>query len=194
MTKLKTTLGVTAGIFNETGRKILLRRRKEHDSITSLDYFGCWELPIVAVQEATEKTIPYDYLCRELIRGVKAETGFVISLIPMPAFFTLPFKNDKGEYDLLLITTLSFREVIRQEETQNELRFVDVDELNELALEYSPAKKGEKGELLQEGKGLLSGFGKRQHLAALKVMERLCPSEDQGIARKTLFRIQADWK
>ena len=191
MAKMKTTVGVTAGIFNKKG-DLLLIKRKRHDSITGIDYYGCLELPIVAVQTKKRKPIPYDYLCRELVRGVKEETGIKISVNPMPGFYPVMFKNKKGEYDLAIITP--FCSVLESEPTENEIIYVDLLKLNNLAREYVPAKKDREGRIIESGKGLLSGFGKRQHCMALKVIElKHSNSMYSAEAKRTLREIQKEW-
>jgi len=189
MVKIKTMVGVTVAIFNEEG-KLLWREREEHDSITDKDYYGCWELPVIAVQETEEKSIPYNYLNKQLIEGVKREVGIDISeyLDPMPAFFPVMFKNPKGEYDLAMITSLG---VVKEKPTKGKTIYVSPEEANDLAKEYEPLKKDEEGMILSPGKGLLSGFGYRQHCMTMKAFEVGSPNpqyREEG--EKTLAEIQ----
>lgn len=192
MAKLKATIGVTVGIFDGEGR-LLLRRRKEHDSITDKDYYGCWELPVVAVQETDANIIPYDDLSRELVRGVKVETGFTISVNPMPPFYPVMFKNDKGEYDVAMVTPMCVQ--LEKESTENEIIFVCPFDLYKLATEYVPVKKDKDGRVLQEGRGLVSGLGKRMYCMALKAFETGSSSRAYAKeARLMLIEAQKEWK
>jgi len=193
MAKLKTTVGVTAGIFNEEG-KLLLRRRVEHDSITGIDYSGCWELPVVAVQETEAESISYNYLCQELVRGVKEEVGIEVSVDLMPAFYPVMFKGPQG-YDLAMITLVQKKDWKSVLPLRGEKILVSVQELNDLAKEYIPAKKDKDGCIVEPGRGLLSGFGKRQHCMALKAFEFASPSHlNRKLAKSTLKEIQKGWK
>lgn len=196
MAKLKTTVGVAAGIFNSEG-KLLLRRRVEHDSITGIDYYGCYELPVVAVLETEQESIPYDYLCQELMRGVREELGVIISVDPMPAFYPVMFKGPQG-YDLAMITLILPKDVAVAtpgEDIKGEIIFVLPQELNDLARKYVPAKKDKEGIIIEPGKGLLSGFGKRQHCMAMKAFSIACINRTyQGEAESTLKKIQESWK
>ena len=147
MPKVETSLGVTAGIFDIDGR-ILLVRRKGHTSITGIDYFGCWELPVVAVQKS-EENISYNYLVQELKRGVLKKTGCHIRVDPMPAFYPVIFKNKKtGEYDLAMITIIEAWWTSGATQSDIELIFVDVQDANKLAQEYAPPVKNERGEII----------------------------------------------
>lgn len=192
MAKIKTMVGVTAGIFNKEG-KLLLRRRKEHDSVTDRDYYGCWELPVVAAQDTDERSIPYHYLSLKLAEGVEAEIGIKILVNPMPAFYPVMFKNDKGEYDLAMITSVG---VVKQRPPKDkEVIYVSPQKLNELAEEYAPVKKDKEGKIIQEGRGLLGGKGKRQHCMALKVIETACSDITyRRSAKQTLKDIQEGWR
>lgn len=191
MPKMKTTVGVTVGIFDSEG-KLLLRRRKEHDSITNLDYYGCWELPVVAIQETDAEVIAYDFLCRELVRGVKAETGFEIHVDLMPPFYPVAFKY-KGEYDLAMVTPVC--KILGQEPTENKIIFVDPVQLNTLAWEYAPVKKDAGGRVVEEGKGLVSGYGKRMHCLGLKALAiGSSNSYSRHKAGEFLSEIQKGWK
>ena len=192
MAKVKTTVGVTAGIFNGEG-KLLLRRRTEHDSITGIDYAGNWELPVVAVQETEKESIRYDYLSLELVRGVEAETGFKIILNePMPAFYPVMFKGPQG-YDLAMITVI-VSWFVPQVELKAVTKFVSLDELNQLAREFISLTDAKK-QGLPEAKGLLSGFGKRQHCLALKALSIAPVGEEikRVRAKETLIEIQKNW-
>lgn len=195
MTKLKTTVGVTVGIFNASD-KLLLRKRVEHDSITNTDYAGNWELPVVAVQETTDEIIPYNYLCLELRRGILRELDVLISVNPMPAFYPVMFKGPQG-YDLAMITPLQSKDIRAIEpgrDIKGEKLFVSPHELNDLAKEFISLTEAKK-QGLPEAKGLLSGFGKRQHCMALKVFEVSClNTKYQSEAIQTLLEIQKGWR
>jgi len=189
MAKLQTTIGVGAGIFNSDG-KLLLVRRIDHDSITGTDYAGNWELPIVAIQESGEKTIPYNYLSLELVAGVLRETGLQITVPYMPVLFPVMFKTGDGKYDLLLATLILSKNVIGGE-LKGETLFVSVKELNDLARNFVSLTDAKKQEL-KSATGLLSGFGKRQHCAALRIFA-VKNSANWSLEHETLAQIMEKW-
>lgn len=185
MAKMKTTVGVAAGIFDGPGR-LLLVRRTQHDSVTDTDYYGNWELPITAVQTNKRKPIPYNYLSQELERGTERELGIRIHVDPMPVFYPVAFKNKNG-YDLLLATPIHYKQVEHISGILAQFIFVDVDTLDVLAREFislSDAKKQGFG----EAKGLLSGYGKRQHQVSLKLFSVASSDRDYREQAKDILK------
>jgi hypothetical protein len=172
MAKLKATIGIGVTIVNK-GLKIRLRRRIEHDSIQpGQDYFGCWEAPILALQESQDEKIPYDYLLKGLSEGVMRETGLNISeslnaRSLMPSFFALPFKNNQGDYDLLLAMHIFYDSKKDNQPENGESKWFSFEEFLNLASSYKPPVI-EKGKIVQSGQGLLSGLGRRQDCAVTK--------------------------
>lgn len=181
MEKVKTTVGVYAGILRLSDGKLLLRRRTEIPSIIPGKSFkGNWELPGGGVME-TEK-VPYCHLTNELKREVEEETGISIEVNPMPPMYSVLFKGPEG-YDLALVTPIK----TSLEPTKGETIWVSTEELNKLAREFEPADK----KTGKDGKGIVSGFGKRMHCMALKA---LSTSYEAKLAEETLLEIQKTWR
>lgn len=194
MEKAKVAIGVYAGILNGQG-KILLRRRIGEDSIIPGKSFkGNWELPGGGVMETDEESIPYSYAVKELKREVEEEVGIKIAIIKMPPFYPVMFKGAAG-YDLAIVTPVQQEQISDLIAGQvipaikGDSIFVSTEELNELAREFVPADK-KKG---VEGKGLLSGYGKRMHCMALQVLTESRNADYSRQAVRTLVEIQEGW-
>lgn len=183
MEKIKTTVGVFAGILRQSDGRLLLRRRAEIPSIIPGKSFkGNWELPGGGVMEA--ERVLYHHLVKELEREVKEEIGIPISVDPMPPMHPLLFKGPRG-YDLAMVTPVE----TSLEPTKGETIWVAPKELEQLAREFEPADK----KTGKDGKGIVSGFGKRMHCMALKA---LCFSPDPEHiiqAEEMLKEIQKGW-
>lgn len=195
MEKAKVAVGVYAGILNNGG-KLLLRRRTEIESIIPGKSFkGNWELPGGGIMETKEESIPYNYAVKELKREVEEEVGVGISIGKMPPFYPVMFRGPAG-YDLAVVTP------VQQEQISNliagqvipaikgDSTFVSTEELNELAREFVPADK--KNGI--DGKGLVSGYGKRMHCMALRVLSESRNADCSRQAVRTLVEIQERWK
>ena len=184
MAKASMNLGVYAGILNPKKEgKLLLRRRVEEDSIIPGKSFrGNWELPGGGVME-TEKP-GYDWLVRELKREVEEEVGISIPVDLMPPMYSLFFRGPLGD-DLAQVTPI----IAEVEPAKGETRWVSPTELESLAEEFVPANK--KAGI--EGKGIVSGYGKRMHCMALA---SLCHSPNPKYAKQAtemLREIQEGW-
>lgn len=180
------TVGVFAGIINSSDGRLLLRRRTEEGSILPGQSFrGNWELPGGGVTEGEK--IPYNHLIRELERELVEEIGASPPMEPGPMFFTASFKNPKtGAYDLALVTPILVPE---PRDLTGDTLWVSPGELNQLAKEFVASDKKTGA----DGKGLLSGWGKRMHCMALAA---LCYSPNQGYAKQArdmLAEISATW-
>lgn len=195
MEKAKVAVGVYAGILNNGG-KLLLRRRTEIESIIPGKSFkGNWELPGGGIMETKEESIPYNYAVKELKREVEEEVGVGISIGKMPPFYPVMFRGPAG-YDLAVVTP------VQQEQISNliagqvipaikgDSTFVSTEELNELAREFVSADK--KNGI--DGKGLVSGYGKRMHCMALRVLSESRNADYSRQAVRTLVEIQEGWK
>jgi len=177
------TVGVFAGILRGVDGRLLLRRRVEEGSILPGQSFkGCWELPGGGVQDLEK--ISYAYLSRELERELREELDFRLQLDPMPAFFPAPFKGPKG-YDLALVTPIL---MIETAVFKGETIWVSPSELEQLAREFV-APNRQTG---ADGKGLLSGYGKRMHCLALAAFS-LRGSGHAKQAASMLVEIQKTW-
>lgn len=192
--KAKVAVGVYAGILNSEG-KLLLRRRTEIDSIIPGKSFkGNWELPGGGIMETEEESIPYNYAVRELKREVEEELGIRISINKMPPFYPVMFRGPAG-YDLAVVTPVQQEQIsnlIANQVTpaiKGDSTFVSTEELNELAREFVPADK-KKG---IDGKGLVSGYGKRMHCMALMVLSKSRNADYSRQAVGALVEIQEGW-
>ncbi|MCK5044693.1 hypothetical protein KAR26_03105 [Candidatus Parcubacteria bacterium] len=184
--KIKTTVGVAVGIFNNNG-ELLLKRRKQIPSITKESYYGCWELPLIAVPETKEKKIPYNYLGLVVKREIKKRWGIDIFLDPIPALYPTMFKTPAGDYDLAMITVVEA--MIMELPESIEIKWVSPSDLNLLAVKFVPAKM-DKGKIIKNGEGLLSGK-KRQFHMALKAIKVGSPfPEYRRTANEFLIREQ----
>ena len=186
MEKIKTTVGVFAGILN-TGGELLLVRRTVHPNILDekgekISFKGNWELPGGGVMDAEK--VSYCHLVNELKREVQEEVGVVVSPDLMPAMYPVLFKGSLG-YDLALVTPIETSVTPTKEKTI----LVSPEELERLAKEYEPADK----KTGKDGKGIVSGYGKRMHCMALKA---LCFSPNPEYAKQAwemLTEIQKVW-
>jgi len=180
--KIEATIGIFAGIINEEGKLLLRRRVEENSIIPGKSFKGCWELPGGGVLKTTAD-MPYSHLVNQLKKEVNEEIGIPITVDPMPPMYPVFFGKKE---DLAMVTFVetspSFLKPIK-----GETMWVSLDELNQLAWEFEqPDKKTGK-----DGKGIVSGYGKRMHCMALKA---LCFSSVYGWeAKKTLEEIQKNW-
>lgn len=183
-------LGMFAGILNpEKSGKLLLRRRTEIDSIIPGKSFkGNWELPGGGVMEGQLKDkVSYDWPIKELVRQVEREVG--ISLVdpnPMPSVYLTFFKLPKGGYDLAGVVPIV---APYDDSTKGETIYVSPEELEKLAREFVPADKKQG----KDGKGIVSGYGKRMHCMALAALCNSPNPEYAEQAQKMLREIQKGW-
>lgn len=187
MAEARFTVGVFAGLIGPNGKLLLRRRTEEGSIIPNQSFRGNWELPGGGVMEQDSPQISYDLLRRELIREVIEEVDVKIDdlIRPMPPFYPAPFKRGNG-YDLGLVTPIIL-EVVPI--VKGDHLWVDPDELNQLAREFIAAKKDPP----VEGKGLLSGYGKRMHCMALATLAVSNNDEYASQAYRTLTEIQESW-
>jgi 8-oxo-dGTP pyrophosphatase MutT (NUDIX family) len=183
--KAKFTVGVFAGIIRPDG-KLLLRRRVEEDSIIPGQSFkGNYELPGGGVMEQ-EGQVSYALLAHEVMREVAEEVGLRIDVNLTADFYALPFKGPNG-YDLTLVTPVLID--YYPDDIVGEHLWVTSGELNQLAHDFVAAKK----DPYVEGKGLVSGYGKRMHCLSLTAL-LWGPNSNYGDqAQQTLIEIQKSW-
>lgn len=131
MKKLKSTIGVFAGISNEEG-KLLLKK------ITQGDFLGDWDLPGGAIYiEEAKKASDERIIGLVLSKRVEEETGIYIydKVQPMPAMYPAVLKGGSDIAFAIIVKGVT------EKPTRGETRFVSVDELVSLA----------------DGSGLVSG-------------------------------------
>jgi len=183
--RIKATIGVFAGIIferatgsNEQGKLLLRRRVEENSTIPGKSFKGCWELAGGGVLKTVN--MPYSHLVSQLKKEVNEEVGIPITVDPMPPMYPVFFGKTK---DLAMVTPVE----TSVKPTKGETIWVSLDELNQLAREFEqPDKRTGK-----DGRGIVSGYGKRMHCMALKA---LCFSPVYGSeAKKTLVEIQKNW-
>lgn len=181
MAKMKTTLGVYAGIFNKEG-KLLLRRREEKGSIIpGKSFYGDWELPGGGVEEIGEKPVPpvtERYLARELCREVQEEIGMAIEIATIAPLYPTFFQGPNG-CDLAVVIPVipPLGRVISQKSERGEIIYVSPQELRDLA----DRPKGEQ---------LLSGWGKRMCRMALLALRY---SKRPAYAKQAEEMLQEIW-
>lgn len=190
--KVSANLGIYLGILNPAiGSLCLTRRNEEHSIIPGKSFKGCYELPGGAVLEAENPS--YDHPYKELKRLVKEKIGpEILSGGPktlsvfglLPSYMMLLKKTD-GTYDLAMV--IPFEAPIHP--FVGDTKWVSTEQLNQLARDFVQAdpKKG------IEGKGLLSGYGKRMHCMALAALTFSPNREYAKEAKKTLAKIQKSW-
>ena len=183
MEKISTTVGVFAGILDQTTGKLLLRQRVEEDSIIPGKSFrGNWELPGGGVMDMEK--IPYNHLLNELAREVGEEVGISVSVDPMAPLYAVLFKGPAG-YDLAVITPTT----TSSSPAKGETIWVSPDELEKLAKDFSPADKKKR----IDGKGIVSGYGKRMHCMSLKALSFSPNAAYAEEAKTMLAEIQKVW-
>jgi len=148
-------LGIFAGIFDESG-KILLRRRKREDPNVPCFYEGEWELPGGTIEEENIwKASDERIIGEELTREVREETGLSIEVPFMPAMYPVVYvEKERKIMDVAFVIVIG---TIKEKPTVEETAYVSPKELEELA---------EKS----EGKRLVSGWGKRMCRMALMAL------------------------
>lgn len=128
--KLKSTIGVFAGISNEEG-KLLIKK------ITQGDFCGDWDLPGGAIYiEQAQKAIDERIVSFALSKRVEAETGLYIydKVQPMPAMYPAFLRGGSDIAFAIIVKGVT------EKPTIGETRFISVDELISLA----DAKQGNR--------------------------------------------------
>jgi ADP-ribose pyrophosphatase YjhB (NUDIX family) len=167
-------LSVFAGIFNEEGKLLLRRRRKESREIPC-PYEGDWELPGGTIEEENIWKIKDERIFgKELAREVMEETGLSIETPVMPILYPAVYVNkEKGKIDCAFLIPIG---IIAEEPTKGENIYVDPKELKERA--ERPI-----------GEQLVSGWGKRMCRMALMAFQYSPNSKYKNDAKKLLAEI-----
>jgi 8-oxo-dGTP pyrophosphatase MutT (NUDIX family) len=153
---MEVTLSVFAGIFNEEGKLLLRRRRKESNEIPC-PYEGDWELPGGTIEEKTVWKIKNERIFgKELAREVMEETGLSIKISVMPILHSAVYVDrEKGKVDCAFLIPIG---IVREKPTKGENIYVTPKELKKLA--EKPV-----------GEQLVSGWGKRMCRMALMAFQ-----------------------
>lgn len=168
-------ISVFAGIFNEDG-KILLRRRKRESPNAPCPYEGDWELPGGTIEEENVwKAKDERIMGQELLREVKEETGLSIEPPFIPAMYpTVYVDEQKREIDIAFVIPIG---TMRDKPTVGENTYASPKELRELA----QRPKGER---------LVSGWGSRMCRMALMALHSSPNVQFRKDAQKILSEIQ----
>jgi 8-oxo-dGTP pyrophosphatase MutT (NUDIX family) len=168
-------IGLFAGIFDENGRLLLRRRRREDPNYPCL-YEGDWELPGGTMEEKNIwKARDERIIGEELAREVKEETGLMIQVPFMPPMYpALYIDKEKRYVNFAFVIPLG---IVREKPTIGEYLYVSPEELRKLA--ENP-----------EGERLVSGWGKRMSRMALMALSHSPNPQFREEAKKMLLEIQ----
>lgn len=171
----KVTIGLFAGIFDEEGRLLLRRRRREEPTRPCL-YEGDWELPGGTVEEENILcSEDVDILGKELAREVMEETGLSIKL---PFMFVLHpeiyVDRQNRIIDLAFVVPIG---TTKKRPVKGEHAYVNPKGLKELSER-------------PEGNRLVSGWGKRMCRMAMFALCHSPKPQYRREARNMLLRIK----
>ena len=149
---MEVEIGLFAGIFDENGRVLLRRRRRENPSL-ACPYEGDWELPGGTMEEENIwKEDDERIIGEELAREVKEETGLLIKVSFMPTMYPAFYiDRERGNMNFAFIIPVG---VVREKPTIAENIYLDPKKLKELS--EGP-----------EGNRIVSGWGNRMCRMAL---------------------------
>ena len=152
---MQITIGLFAGIFDEDG-KVLLRRRKRENPDFPCSYEGDWELPGGTMEEENIwKGKDERVIGEELAREVGEETGLSIKVPFMPVMYPAVYiDSERKTIDAAFILPVG---IVRERPSKGENIYVAPNELKELARR-------------PEGKRVVSGWGKRMCRMALMAL------------------------
>ena len=172
---MEITIGLFAGIFDEDG-KVLLRRRRRENPNFPCSYEGDWELPGGTIEEENIWEEKHESVIgRELAREVREETGLSIKVPFMPAMYPAVYIDREGKtIDAAFVLPVG---IVRERPAKGENIYVAPMELKELAR-------------LPEGKRVVSGWGKRMCRMALVALCHSPNSQYQEEAKRMLLEIQ----
>ena len=172
---MEVTIGLFAGIFDENG-KVLLRKRKREGPDIPCPYEGDWELPGGTLEEENIWKVKDErVISEELAREIKEETGLTIQISFMPAMYPAVFiSKEKRRIDFAFLVPIG---TIKEEPTKGENIYVSPEELRELAER-------------PEGQRLVSGWGKRMCRMALMAFYYSPNTKYQAEAKKMLLEVQ----
>lgn len=172
---MEITIGLFAGIFDEDGKVLLRRRKRENPNFPYSDE-GDWELPGGTMEEENIwKGKDERVIGGELAREVREETGLSIKVPFMPAMYPAVYiDRERKTIDFAFILPVG---ILRERPAKGENTYVAPKELRELAGH-------------PKGKRVVSGWGKRMCRMALKA---LCYSPNpryQQEAKRIFLEIQ----
>ena len=171
---MEVTLGVFAGIFDEKG-KLLLRRRKRESPEIPCAFEGDWELPGGTIEEKNVWKIKNEKIfVQELAREVKEETGLSVETPPIPVLHPTVYVSEKeSKIDCAFLIPIG---IVREKPTKGENIYVSPRELKELAKRPT-------------GQRLLSGWGKRMCRMALMAFQYSPNLKYKNEAKEMLLEI-----
>ena len=167
-------IGLFAGIFDENGKVLLRRRKRENPNFPCL-YEGDWELPGGTMEEENI-WIGKDerFIGEELARELREEIGLLIKVPFIPAMYPVVYiDKEKKIIDFAFIIHVG---IVRERLTKGENIYVNPKEIKELANQL-------------EGKRLVSGFGKRMYRMVLMAFFHSPNSQYQQEAKRMLLEI-----
>lgn len=172
---MQLAVGVFAGIFDESG-KILLRRRRGEILDIHYSYEGDWELPGGTVEEENVwKAKDEKVIGEELAREIKEETGLLINVPLMPTMYPALYINEERKVlDFAFVIPIG---VVKEKPRIGENIYVSPKELKELAER-------------PEGERLISGWEKRMCRMALMALCHSPNPQYREEARRMLLEIQ----
>jgi len=168
-------IGLFAGIFDEDG-KLLLRRRKREKPNFPCPYEGDWELPGGKIEEeniwrAKDERI----IGEELVREVREETGLIIQVPFMSQMYPAVYINkERNVVDFAFLIPIG---VVKERPIIGENIYVSPRELKELSKR-------------PEGERLVSGWGKRMCRMALMALCHSSNPRYREEAKKMLCELQ----
>jgi 8-oxo-dGTP pyrophosphatase MutT (NUDIX family) len=171
---MEITIGLFAGIFDENG-KVLLRRRKRENPNFPCSYEGDWELPGGTMEEENIwKEKDERVIGEELVRELIEEIGLSIAVPFMPAMYPVVYINKERKIiDFAFILPIGF---VKERPSKGENIYVDPKKLKDLAGH-------------SEGNRLVSGWGKRMCKLVLMALQHSPNSHYQQEANSMLLEI-----
>jgi 8-oxo-dGTP pyrophosphatase MutT (NUDIX family) len=172
---MEVAISVFAGIYDEDG-KLLMRRRKKEEPSTPCPYEGDWELPGGTIEEKNIWSAKDERIIgEELVREVREETGLLIEVELMPIMHPAIYINqEKGTIDLAFMIPIG---MVKEKPTVGENIYLTPSELRELAER-------------PEGKRLVSGWGKRMCRMALMALCYSSNPQYKVEAKRMLLEVQ----
>jgi len=173
---VRPSIGVFAGIYDESGR-VLLKKRGSDETLS-----GDWDLPGGAVEiEAASNAFDERLIGQELAREVKEETNITIRVDSMPAMYPAIIT---GGFDWAFIVPVSCSDSLWRHKLDTAKKYFEFASPSELM----------KIAQCPEGNRLVSGVGKRMHRLALMALCHSPNKEYRAEAKNMLKIIHREFK